>query len=162
MNDLRRLVFDLAVWTVSILAGAVLIVHEAQASERLDVSGPASWKAECGSCHIAYPPQLLPASAWRQVMAGLGRHFGTDASLDAKAAAEIGAFLENNAGTGKRGRGAENNLRITTTRWFVRQHDELPDNVWTRPSIGGASRCDACHAGAAQGDFNEHRVRIPR
>ena len=24
------------------------------------------WQAECGSCHLAYPPQLLPAANWRR------------------------------------------------------------------------------------------------
>ena len=43
----------------------------------------AKWKAECGSCHVAYPAQLLPATSWQRLMKGLDKHFGTDASVDA-------------------------------------------------------------------------------
>ena len=38
---------------------------------------------ECGSCHVAFAPGLLPAASWQRLMADLGRHFGSDASLDA-------------------------------------------------------------------------------
>ena len=30
----------------------------------------ALYAEECGSCHFAYPPGLLPASSWQQVMTG--------------------------------------------------------------------------------------------
>ncbi len=42
-----------------------------------------AYKQECGSCHLAYPPGLLPASSWQRLMGDLPHHFGTDASLDA-------------------------------------------------------------------------------
>ena len=38
---------------------------------------------ECGSCHVPYPPGLLPNESWQRLMANLPQHFGTDASLDA-------------------------------------------------------------------------------
>ena len=56
------------------------------------------WKSECGICHAAYPPKLLPPSSWNGVMAGLDKHFGTDASLDPATATEILDFLQTNAG----------------------------------------------------------------
>jgi len=59
----------------------------------------AKWKEECGSCHLAYPPRFLSAESWRAVISGLDKHFGSDASLDAAAATEIGDFLEKNAST---------------------------------------------------------------
>jgi hypothetical protein len=37
------------------------------------------YKDECGSCHFAYPPTMLPAASWERVMAGLGAHFGDNA-----------------------------------------------------------------------------------
>src|SRR3990170_4941454 len=55
----------------------------------------AKWRQECASCHIAYAPGLLPAESWRKVMAGLDKHFGSDASLDAGDNKEITAFLVN-------------------------------------------------------------------
>jgi len=38
-------------------------------------------REECGSCHLAFAPSMLPASSWKRMLAGLNRHFGTDASI---------------------------------------------------------------------------------
>lgn len=119
------------------------------------------WISECSACHVAYPPQLLTASSWRAVMAGLDRHFGVNASLDAATARELQVFAEANSATGKRATG-ETTLRITDTRWFKRKHDELPAGVWKRPAIKSAANCAACHADAERGVYNERDVRVPR
>ena len=58
---------------------------------------PAVFTKECGACHWAYHPSLLPTSSWRTLMQGLGDHFGEDASLDEAVTAEITAFLLANA-----------------------------------------------------------------
>ena len=120
------------------------------------------WQAECASCHIAYPPQLLPAASWQRLMAGLEKHFGADASVEAVAAAEIGRFLEANAARGKRARQGAGELRITRTAWFSREHDEVPAQTWSSPAVRSASNCTACHSLAERGDFSERNVRIPR
>lgn len=160
MNPHRRRAFDLTVWAVSLFAGVVLIAHEAMADGQRYRADNARWKAECGSCHLAYPPQLLPAPAWRSIMAGLDKHFGADASIDRAAAAEIGTFLQNNAGGSPRA-GAQPR-RITETAWFRHEHDEVPGAAWQRPSIKSAANCAACHRTAEQGDFRERNIRIPR
>lgn len=49
---------------------------------------------ECGSCHLAYPPNLLPKESWQLIMAGLEDHFGENAALDAPMAAHIASYLE--------------------------------------------------------------------
>ena len=33
---------------------------------------------ECGSCHLAFAPSMLPASAWKRMMGDLANHFGDD------------------------------------------------------------------------------------
>ena len=58
---------------------------------KLPAAASPAWKSECGSCHVAYPPGLLPAASWRAVMAGLDRHFDTDATIDAPTATAIEA-----------------------------------------------------------------------
>jgi len=120
----------------------------------------AAWRAECGSCHLPFPPALLPAAEWSTTMRGLDRHFGTDASIDAKAAAETRAFLAANAGRGE-ARGVTE-PRITTTRWFRHEHGEIAPATFESPAVKSAANCAACHPGAAKGDFDEHAVRIPR
>ena len=57
----------------------------------------ASWKEECSSCHMEFPPSLLPAESWKRAMAGLSDHFGEDASLPEGTVAEIEQFLVANA-----------------------------------------------------------------
>lgn len=120
------------------------------------------YQKECGSCHIAFPPRLLPAASWRAVMSGLDKHFGTDASVDAKSTQEIGAFLEQNAGHTRRATAGAPLLRITETRWFVHEHDEVSDRVWKNPKVKSPANCSACHPKAEQGNFDEHGIRIPR
>lgn len=162
MNATRRWTLDIAAWTAGLLAGMALIAHEATAGGKLAVPANDRYKSECGSCHIAYPPQLLPAQSWKQMMAQLERHFGSDASLDPAAAAEIGAFLELHSGYKRRLQGPANSLRITETAWFRHEHDEVPRAAWSRPAVKSAANCSACHTGAEQGDFRERNIRIPR
>lgn len=163
MNDtIKRRIFDSTVWSISLLFAFGLLADDALADSKRPSATNATWKAECASCHVAYPPKLLPAPAWRRMMAGLDQHFGTDASVDARAVAEIGAFLESNAGQGKK-RGVDSGtLRISETPWFRRKHDEVAASTWKNPKVQTAANCSACHAGAERGDFDEHAVRIPR
>jgi hypothetical protein len=114
------------------------------AADGVRVPPNAAYGTECGSCHVAYPPQLLPAQSWRQVMSGLDRHFGSDASLDPALSKEIEQFLVGHAGR----RGATG-LRITETRWFLKEHrNEIP------PGKNPAD-CAACHAGAEKGIYED-------
>ncbi|OQC01760.1 MAG: Dihem cytochrome c [Alphaproteobacteria bacterium ADurb.Bin100] len=121
-----------------------------------------SYAQECGSCHMAFAPALLPAPSWQRIMNGLGRHYGTDASLDAASAQKIGAWLQANAGTYKRVREEPPQDRMTQSNWFLRKHREVAPDVFRRASIKSAANCTACHGGADQGNFSEHAVRIPK
>ena len=44
-----------------------------------------AYEEECGSCHMAYPPGLLPGVSWQRLMAELDNHFGDNAEIDALA-----------------------------------------------------------------------------
>ena len=158
----KRWILDSVVWSASLLFATGLLVNEAVAAPGAPVAANVAWKAECGSCHLAYSPELLPESTWRKIMAGLDKHFGTDASLDAATAAQIGAFLERNAGRDRRRTNDTGSLRITETRWFQHKHDEVSASAWNSPRIKSAANCSACHGGAERGNFDEHAVRIPR
>ena len=48
---------------------------------RLSAPNNAKWKEECGSCHVAYPPQLLTAQNWQRLMGSLDKHFGSNAEI---------------------------------------------------------------------------------
>lgn len=119
------------------------------------------YQQECGSCHLAYPPGLLPAASWQRLMANLPRHFGTDASLDAAAGQAIGVWLTANAGSYKKVREAPAQDRISRADWFVREHREVAPAVWQRAAIKSAANCQACHGKADIGSFRERDIRIP-
>lgn len=152
------------------LALAASIFALCPAGARADERAPAvplhpAYRAECASCHIAYPPGMLPAASWKRLMSDLPNHYGSDASIDDKTLGELTRWLEAHAGTHKRLRGdatAPPEDRITRSRWFVREHDEIPAATWKRAAIGSAANCAACHTKADQGEFRERDIRIPR
>lgn len=149
------------VFLACVLALAMPGAWASEMERRAPVVPDPQWQAECGSCHVAYPPALLAKGDWRRVMATLDRHFGTDASVDPAIARHIAAFLEQNGGREQAEVPPAGTPRITQTRWFLREHREVPAQVWTRASVGSAANCTACHTGAAAGDFRERNIRIP-
>jgi hypothetical protein len=99
-------------------------------------------------------------------MGSLEDHFGTDASIDTETAASIETFLVQNAkrkkADGKTDSTAGNApLRITGTRWFVHEHDEISAAKWKSPAIRSAANCGACHREAEKGSFRERDIKVP-
>ena len=130
------------------------------------------YKDECGSCHMAYPPGLLPARSWDKVMLELESHFGDNAEVDEETHQSITKFLLTNSAdksdyrrSKKFSRSINVNavpVRISETPYFKHEHDEIPDRfVTTNAKVNSFGQCDACHAKAEQGAFNEYDVRIP-
>jgi nitrate/TMAO reductase-like tetraheme cytochrome c subunit len=140
---------------------ALLAMSVSAAKMTMPPDAPKSFDAECASCHMAYPPGLLGHKNWQSIMSGLDKHFGTDASLDAKTQAEISQWLIKNAATREKYAAFAPENRITKTAWFIRKHDEVRVDVWKRAGVKSPANCSACHADAVKGDFEEDRVRIP-
>jgi mono/diheme cytochrome c family protein len=122
---------------------------------------PEAYLQECGACHAPYPARGLGGAAWQRIVDGLPRHFGTDASLDAATTARIAAYLAANA-SARRADEIPPELRMTRAAWFVREHREVDARTWSRPAVGSAAHCGACHLNASRGTFDEHDLRIPR
>lgn len=147
---------------------AVLLVAGGIASAQADsdlarVAPLPKYQQECGACHLAYPPGLLPGASWQRLMGTLNQHYGTDASLDAASVREIKDWLQTHAGSYKRVSEIAPKDRITQSAWFLRKHraDEVAPAVWKRASVGSAANCTACHRQAEQGSFSEREIRIP-
>jgi Dihaem cytochrome c len=140
---------------------ALLAMPVSAAKMSMPSDAPKSYEAECASCHMAYPPGLLGQKSWQNIMSGLDKHFGTDASLDPKTQTEITQWLMKNAATKEKYSALAPDNRITKTSWFIRKHDEVRSDVWKRAGVKSPANCSACHADAAKGDFNEDRIRIP-
>ena len=130
------------------------------------------YKEECASCHMAYPPGLLPARSWKKIMAELGTHFGDNAELDAENFKAISEFLITNSADDSSYRRSrkimrslnanETPIRITETPYIKHKHDEIPDKLVTfNKAVNSLSNCNACHNKAEQGLFSEHGVNIP-
>lgn len=131
---------------IAITATAAL----ANEMERVPPVTHAATQKECGECHMAFQPQLLPAASWGRIMDDLSNHFGDNASLDPQAAADIRAYLTSNAGR----RGDGRLTRITEQRWWTHEHDFRPQ-VWARPDVRAKSNCTACHRDAAKGLYED-------
>jgi hypothetical protein len=159
LNERKRKLFDAIVWSVSALFAVVLAVDTAHAQSHRYPVDNAAYRAECGSCHVAYPPALLGADAWRAIMQGLNRHFGSDASVSDDKRVEIATYLAGASG-GKRS--TATTLRITETQWFRREHAEVTAATWKLPAVKSAANCEACHVQANEGDFSERNIRMPR
>lgn len=145
-----------------LLAGAVAAADTTSSARPKRPPPPPVYLEECAGCHAAFLPQMLPAASWRRLLQNLPHHFATDASLDAATANEIERWLVSNAGDDTRFPSAPAADRITRTRWFTRQHDEIGAKTWQRPAIGKPSNCTACHRTADEGVFRERDVRIPK
>jgi hypothetical protein len=148
-----------------LLGLAALLLSPLAQADRVDAPQLPAYQQECGACHLAYPPGLLPAASWQHLMANLPRHFGSDASLDKAPHQQISGWLQANAGSFKkvaRDPSPPPQDRISLAPWFVRKHHEIAASTWQRKAIGSAANCVACHAQAAEGDFSEHGVRVPK
>lgn len=145
-----RLASFLALAALTAGAGASL------ADER-DVVPPVTHQAtrdECGECHMAYQPALLPQESWAAIMDDLGNHFGEDASLPAATAAEIRAYLVGASRPARRA-AAQPVLAITAQRWWLHEHDDVRAARWQDPDVATKSNCPACHKGAEHGLYDD-------
>jgi len=124
-------------------------------------NAPAAYTQECASCHLAYPPGLLPARSWQRLMGGLDKHYGSDASLGAARLQQINRWLQAHAGTYKRVREEPPQDRITRSAWFERKHRKLDPSVWQLASVKSAAHCAACHTGAERGAFDDDQLKFP-
>jgi hypothetical protein len=122
---------------------------------------------ECSSCHMAYPPQLLPAPGWQKIMHGLEDHFGENAEIDATTREVLENYLVQSSSTDSyqklfRNLGNHVPLRITELPYFIHEHDEIPSRfIQANDKVSSLSQCNACHLGAERGQFDEDDVIIP-
>lgn len=150
--------------TVTLAAMATLLLSSLPAmADRMPTptNAPPAFKAECGSCHLAFPPALLSAEDWRRVISGLDKHYGDNAALDEPVRKQIEDFLVKNAGSGRRTAGASNPPRLTATDWFRKEHREVPAATWKDKRVGSVANCGACHTRADAGSFSEREIRMP-
>ena len=129
----------------------------------------ATYLKECGACHYAFHPSLLPAESWRRVMSGLIDHFGEDASLDGQTIEAITAWLVANAAetwdteAANRFRNVDprDPLRVTATPFWRDKHNRVPDQLFALKVVRSKANCSACHGDAATGRFDDQAIALP-
>lgn len=147
------------------LALLTAVAMPAWGDERLPPIRNDAVTKECGACHMAFQPQLLPRQSWAKIMGDLQNHFGEDASLPEATRAEIAKYLDANAADVGRSRignamarsigNGPAPLRITEVPLWKRVHWEVPDRIWSDPRVRSRANCEACHRGAGFGVFED-------
>lgn len=132
----------------------------------------AQWRDECGSCHGAFHPSLLPARSWQKMMAEQDKHFGSDLALDAPTTAAVLAFMVANAAEtqvtepafkiGQSVPAGAAPQRITETHYWTSKHREITASDWASPLVKSKANCAACHADADAGTFEDGAMAIPK
>ena len=128
------------------------------------------YETECGDCHAAFHPSLLPAKSWADMMATLDDHFGEDASLDPDTINEIALYLAEYAGevwdteAANRFRILDpaHPMQITATPYWMRKHDEITAETFKIKGIGVKSNCSGCHTDHYSGRFDDQKIKIPK
>ncbi len=131
----------------------------------------ATWRNECGGCHLAYQAGLLPARSWRALLDGQHDHFGEDLALDAATLAHLKTFLTTHAAERQATETAwyvqhttplmQTPLRVTATAYWRHKHGALDPALWARNSVHGKADCAACHLDAAAGTFRDGAMHVP-
>lgn len=129
----------------------------------------ATYQKECGSCHYAFNPSLLPAASWAGLMTGLTEHFGEDASLNHTTTRNLAAWLVDNAAetfdteSSNRFRqvAPAEPFRITATPYWIRKHANIAPDVFLRKRVRGKLNCHACHRDARSGLYDDQAITIP-
>lgn len=129
---------------------------------------------ECGECHFAYQPGLLPAKSWKKLLSAdaLKDHFGDNAELDKDTLQVIYDYAVENAADKslyKRSRKialataeGEPPIRITEVRYIKRKHKDIPEKmVKDNKDVKSLSYCNKCHTQADKGVFDADTVSIP-
>ncbi|MDH5559611.1 MAG: diheme cytochrome c [Deltaproteobacteria bacterium] len=126
---------------------------------------------ECGACHFAYQPGLLPEKSWEKIFSGLESHFGEDASLSAEKAKSLREYAIQNSAEKANSKRAnkilrsikgEPPLRASDTPYLIHEHNEFPASVLKRKSIMSIANCGACHTTADRGIYSERYIHIPK
>ena len=132
-----------------------------------------TYLSECGSCHYAYPPGLLPSKSWAKLLddKALNDHFGENASLDEETLKTITEYVMTNAAEKswyKRSRKIalstedEAPIRITEVRYIKRKHHDIPEKmIKGNKDVKSLSFCNSCHTQAEKGIFDNDTVSIP-
>jgi cytochrome c553 len=130
-----------------------------------------TYRSECGSCHFAYLPGMLPARSWRALVADSANHFGESLSLPVATAATIERYLVEHAADRSDYRGSKLMLsrldddatprRITALPLMRLRHVVIRKLQSEGRVDAKLTNCDSCHEKAATGSFAYSQIVVP-
>lgn len=119
-----------------------------------------AWNDECGSCHLAYHPSLLPARSWARTFAEQDSHFGEDLGLSDESLQHLQDYAARNAAEALASPVAwkmatsiaagQAPLRISATGYWEQRHASVDEEIWKRTR---RAACGKCHRDAEAGSF---------
>ncbi|HYS11940.1 MAG TPA: hypothetical protein VEN28_01415 [Burkholderiaceae bacterium] len=133
----------------------------------------ATYRKECGACHFAYLPGLLPARSWSRVLERLNDHFGESIELNAEVNVRLREYLNANAADKVPDRGAavllerldpeKTPMRITQVPHILKMHIVVREVLKTNATakVRSLANCDSCHQKATEGSFALGDLLVP-
>ena len=130
---------------------------------------------ECGACHFAYSPGLLPARSWKLQLERMatGKHFGESVQLPPDSRAKIEDYLTRNAADVSPYEGSKTFMerlapsqtpsRLTGVPLFREMHTVINEviNTKAKVKVRTLTNCNACHRRADEGSFGNGELYIP-
>jgi cytochrome b len=127
------------------------------------------WTRECGSCHLAYSPALLPFASWRRTLEEQEKHFGEDLGISEEKAGQLLDYaraaptpswaawkLASSVPAG------EAPLEVSATAFWRDAHSGLAESDFKPPRSAGRHDCEACHRDAASGIFHPRMIQMAK
>lgn len=127
---------------------------------------------ECASCHVLYPPFLLPKKSWKTMMTTLSDHFGDDASLDEADRLSIEAYLLQNSAETSTKEAAfyilksmpikKDIISISQMPYWNKRHKDMNKTLFESKKVRTKANCKACHQGFEQGLIEDNKIVLPK
>ena len=128
---------------------------------------------ECGSCHFAYSPGLLPVRSWELHMERLEKHFGESVVLPAATRDVVKRYLVENAADRSPYEGSQYFMakidagstpyRFIEVPLYREMHRIIREviSIKNKVKIRTLTNCNGCHQFAAEGSFANSELFIP-
>ena len=160
-------------------APAALASHErfhketAESTSGFVVVKDATYLKECGSCHFAYTPGLLPARSWELHMQRMEKHFGESVVLPPATRDAIQAYLVANAADRSPFEGSKYFMsrvkddmtpyKLQDVPLFREMHRIILEviSIKSKVKVRTLTNCNACHQFAAEGSYATAELVVP-
>jgi len=128
---------------------------------------------ECGACHFAYSPGLLPVRSWELHLNRMEKHFGESVVLPEPARDAIRRYLTENAADRSDYAGSQIFLerldakvtpyRLMDVPTYRQAHRIILEviSIKNKVKVRTLTNCNACHQYAPEGSFGNRELFVP-